>query len=138
MLRLIPAMFQAAGLIAASPQAVGDVPLYSGLRPPAAGPAQMNALGCVRILLVALGEEFWKAAVGAPSGAGVEDGAHPSAVNYAAAPPGASYSFPQDLPPGELVGALTGAFHPVASSRRDLAMELLHTMKVRHILLPFL
>ena len=38
---------------------------------------------------------------------------------------------PQDLPPGELVDALTGAFHPVASSRRDLAMELLHTMKVR-------
>ena len=44
-------------------------------------------------------------------------------------------SSPQDLPPGELVAALTGAFHPVASLRRDLAMELLHTMKVRNILL---
>ena len=69
-LRLIPAALQAAGLTVAPPQAAGDVPLYGGPRPPAAGPSQMNALGCVRILLAALGEEFWKAAVGAPSGAG--------------------------------------------------------------------
>ena len=56
--------------MAAPPSAAGDVPLYGGPRPPAAGPSQMNALGCVRILLVALGEEFWKAAVGSAWGTG--------------------------------------------------------------------
>ena len=59
-LRLIPAALQAAGLIAAMPPhaAAGDAPLYGGPHPAAAGPSQMNALGCVRILLVALGDEF--------------------------------------------------------------------------------